>query len=350
MSERSRHMGPISSWAAVAASVVVVAAAAVGCGGTGASTRAKLAASGRAVPNPFTVVARYSDRSLGLDHPEAFAIGHDGDLYVTDASQRVTVISPDGKVLRRWGKRGSAPGEFNFVSDVPGDPTDLHGEIAVGPTGLVYVSDGGNDRVEVFTSDGHFVRQFGSLGAGKGQFISAYQPVVDSAGNVYVLDDQNVGVVQKFSPSGKFVWRIGGPGSPDPDLASFHHMETIDSHGRLVMTSDDTGHVIYVDGDGHKLDSFDATLPPVPPGAKPCDVSVDPAGNAYVTVCSDTNSCPTLSCPGTLVFDRTHHLIAVYPRGNVRLFSSPKFGPRGEAFALGLDRSLIRLRITVPQG
>src|SRR5262249_16922836 len=155
------------------------------------------------------------------------------------------------------------------------------------------------------------------------------------------LDDQNAGVVQKFSPAGIFVWRVGGIASSDPDLASYHHMEAIDSHGRLVMTSDDTGHVIYIDSDGHKLDSFNAGRPPFPPGASPCDVTVDPAGNTYVTGCGSTGRCSTPFCAGTLVFDRTHRLLAAYPTAKVRLFSSPKFGPNGEVFALGLDGSLI---------
>jgi streptogramin lyase len=293
-------------------------------------------------------VARHSAASLGLDDAAALAIGPDGNVYVTDLSQRVTVISPAGRVLRRWGKPGSGSGEFRFVSDT-GDPTDLHGRIAVGPNGMVYVSDSGNGRVEVFTAQGSFVRQFGSPGTGKGQFANAYDLVVDSAGNVYVVDDQNVGVVQKFSPAGKFIWRIGGSGSSDPDLTSYHHMESIDSHGRLVMVSDDTGHVIYVDAGGHKIDSFNANGGTFPPGTNPCAVSVDPAGDTYVTRCGG-GSCPTASCANALVFDRTHRLIAEYPSARFPLWSPPVFGPNGEAFALGQDRSLIRLRITLLGG
>jgi hypothetical protein len=300
------------------------------------------------LPSPFAVVARYGARSLGMNDPGALAIGPDGNVYVTDNSQRVTVISPAGRVLRRWGQPGSGPGEFRFVSDTS-DPSALHGSIAVGPNGMVYVSDSGNGRVEVFTPQGRFVRQFGSPGAGKGQFANAYMLVVDSAGDVYVIDDQNVGVVQKFSPAGKFVWRIGGVASPDPDLTSIHHMESIDSHGRLVMTSDDTADVIYVDAGGHKVDSFNANPGFFPPGASPCDVSVDSAGDTYVVSCGG-GSCRTASCANVLVFDRTHRLIAEYPSARVPLYSSPLFGPNGEVFALGLDRSLIRLRITLPGG
>jgi sugar lactone lactonase YvrE len=306
------------------------------------------AADSHTLRSPFKVEARYSAASLGLNDPGPPAIGPEGNLYVTDLSQRVSVISPAGTVLRRWGKPGDGPGEFHFVAETA-DTTVASGAIAVGPNGMVYVSDNGNGRVEVFTPQGRFVRQFGSRGAGNGQFAYAYMLVVDSAGNVYVLDDQAAGVVQKFSPTGKFVWRIGGVASSDPDLASYHHMGGIDSHGRLVMTSDQTGHVIYVDSGGHKVDSFNANRVPFPPGTSPCDATVDSAGNTYVTGCGGA-SCPSANCANVLVFDRTHTLIAEYPTARLPLFSAPMFGPNGEVFALGQDRSLIKLRITLPQG
>jgi streptogramin lyase len=349
--ERSAQMGPIRSRAAVAAAVALMATMAAGCGGGGSATASKPAASRRALRSPFRVVARYSDKSLGLHDPNALAVGADGNLYVTDLSQRVTVISPNGKVLRRWGKPGSGAGEFHFVSDDPNDPTDVHGRIAVGPNGDVYVSDSGNNRVEVFTSQGRFVRQFGSFGLGNGQFASAFDVAVDTSGDVYVLDDQQPGLVQKFSPTGKFVWRVGGEASSsDSDLAAHLHLVSLDAHGRLVMVSDDTGRVIYVDHDGHKVDSFAVPAGLFPPATNGCDVTVDASGNTYVTGCGRGGSCTAAICAGTLVFDRAHHLIAEFASRDVPLYTSPRFGPNGEAFALGQGRSLLRLRITVPQG
>ena len=51
---------------------------------------------------------------LGLQRVLQFAIGPDGNLYVIDTGQRVSVITPEGEVLRQWGTQGSGPGEFRL--------------------------------------------------------------------------------------------------------------------------------------------------------------------------------------------------------------------------------------------
>src|SRR5215472_802590 len=211
---------------AVAVAAAGLAVPAAGCAGnaaTGAGTDSGPAsATSPALPSPFTITARYSAKSLGLSHPAALAVGPDGNLYVTDLSQRVTVISPAGKVLRRWGMPGSGPGEFKFISDASKDPTDIHGKIAVGPDGTVIVSDSGNARVQEFTPQGRFVRQFGSFGTRKGRFLFPGDVAVDSAGNIYITDDQSE-TLTRFSPLGKVAWTIGGTAASDPDLAGHFH-------------------------------------------------------------------------------------------------------------------------------
>jgi hypothetical protein len=317
--------------AAVAVFVVVAA----GCGGTNSSSPTTRESS--ALPTPFTIAARFSAKSLGLRDPRGLAVGPDGNLYVTDRKQRVTVISPDGKILRRWGRPGRGAGEFHFVSTDPSAPKDVHSKIAVASNGMVYVSDSGNARIQVFTPRGRFVRQFGSYGNGTGQFISPLDLLVDDPGNVYAVDDQP-GTLSKFSPNGEVLWRIGGNPPGDPDLAGHFHLSSIDAHGRLVMANDDRGRILYVDRNGHKVDAF-GRRSQFPRGA--CGVTVDAAGTTYVTGCG----------PGpTLVFDRTHRLVAEWPASNAPLYTSPSFGPNGQVFALGWDGSVFKLRISPPGG
>jgi DNA-binding beta-propeller fold protein YncE len=312
------------------------------CGGAGPAPPART----RSLPRPWTVVARYSARSLGLTHPAWLAVGADGDVYVTDERQRVTVVSPGGRVLRRWGRPGRAPGEFAFVAGDPSAPHAVSARIAVAPSGMVYVADSGNARVQAFTRDGRFQRAFGHLGGGAAGFLSPFDIVADPRGGFYVLDDQRPGVVRKFSAAGRLIWRRD-PASPgDGDLAGHLHIAMLDAHGRLVLVSDQTGRVVYLDGQGHEVDAFAGHG--FPPGVNGCDVTLDAAGNAYVTGCGRGVGCRPAVCTGTLVFDRRHRLVARWASPRLAPAMSPRFGPRGEAFLLGADGSLVRVRPTLP--
>ena len=319
--------------AAVAAGIAVLAA---GCTGNAApaGSHTSPATASPALPAPFTITAQYTAKSLGLNHPDALAIGPDGNLYVTDLSQRVTVISPVGKVLRRWGKPGHRPGDFHFTPFDPTSPTDIHGKIAIGPDGKVYVSDSGNGRVQVFTPQGRFVREFGSFGSGKGQFLEAFDLVVDKAGDVYVSDVQD-GTLTKFSPVGKAMWQIGGP-------AVGTHLASIDVHGRLVVVNDGPGRVSYLDPGGHVVDAFSPDHSYFPHG-QVCEATVDPAGNTYVTGCA---LAPVIG--PTLVYDAAHKLIAEWPGTPYSLRRSPVFGPHGEVFALATNGTILKLHVALP--
>jgi len=328
---------------------VVVGVVAAGCGGGGsppgnqrptatASNHPNSTTPSSTLPNPFTIVAQYGARSLGLNEPSNLAIAPDGNLYVTDANQRVTVISTEGQVLRRWGGPGKAPGQFSFIASDPAAPGVASG-IAVGADGLVYVADSGNARVQVFTPEGRFLRQFGSFGSGQEQFQQPVSLAVDGDGNADVADDQKL-TLSRFSSSGAFQWQIGGPAESDPDLIGHFHIAAIDAHGRIVTGNDDKQRILYIDRRGHKVDAFGS---PDEFRDRACDVTMDPAGFTYVNSCQDALKTPHY----TEVFDRTHHLVAAWwpsPFG-----WSPRFGPRGEVFTLGEDGSVLRLRIALPE-
>ena len=83
-----------------------------------------------------------------FNQPTDVAFGLDGSIYVADGygNSRVHHFTPQGKLIRSWGERGTAPGQFMIP----------HG-VAVDPTGLVYVCDRENSRIQIFTHDGQYV-------------------------------------------------------------------------------------------------------------------------------------------------------------------------------------------------
>jgi len=95
---------------------------------------------------------------------------------------------------------------------VPGeDATHLNRptDVAITPAGDVFVADGyGNNRVVHFDREGRFVKAWGKMGTGPGEFSLPHSIVVDSRGRLYVADRNNARI-QVFDPQGKFLteWR-----------------------------------------------------------------------------------------------------------------------------------------------
>jgi len=163
-------------------------------------------------------IALTSDLSIGsqgqaagqFDQPKGVAVDADGNIYAGDiGNHRIQVFSPEGKFLREWGSQGSAPGQFN-------EPWGLAVD---SERGFVYVADTWNHRIQKFDLDGKFITQWGTFadngGAATGaesQFWGPRDVAVDSEGNVYVTDTGNKRV-QEFDADGKFLGQWGGVGA-----------------------------------------------------------------------------------------------------------------------------------------
>jgi sugar lactone lactonase YvrE len=98
-----------------------------------------------------------------------------------------------------WGRRGDAPGEFNF-------PTHL----GLGPDRL-YVSDSMNARVQAFDLDGRPQAQIGQRGLYVGNFVRPKGVAADADGNVYVVESMH-DTLLVFDRDARPLMSIGGTG------------------------------------------------------------------------------------------------------------------------------------------
>ena len=158
---------------------------------------------------------------------------------------------------------------------------------------------------------------------------------------MYVADGQ-AGTLAKFSPAGKVAWTIGGNASGDPDLSGCcFNFTSFDAHGRLVIVNDAQKRVLFVDQGGRKVDAFTPDAAAFAFGIV-CQATADAVGDTYLSGCGPDPTGPTL------VYDRTHRLIAKWPDTTYSLLRSPVFGRHGEMFALAVDGSILKLHITLP--
>ncbi len=111
---------------------------------------------------------------------------------------QVFKFSPDGKVLMTLGKTGGAASPDYFYQ-----PND----VITAPNGDIFVSEGhgaGNNRVLKFDKAGTFIKEWGKLGTGPGDFDQPHALAFDSKGLLYV-GDRNNNRVQVFDQNGKFI-------------------------------------------------------------------------------------------------------------------------------------------------
>ncbi|HET7400139.1 MAG TPA: 6-bladed beta-propeller, partial [Usitatibacter sp.] len=126
--------------------------------------------------------------------------------------------APDGRVLMTIGKPGIA-----------GDPQDgalnQPCSIVEAPNGDILIAEGhsGNPksppgtvaRISRFTRDGKFIRSFGRLGAGLGEFMTPHDMAIDAQGRLYVADRGNQRI-QILDENGNYIgeWKqFGRPSS-----------------------------------------------------------------------------------------------------------------------------------------
>jgi DNA-binding beta-propeller fold protein YncE len=189
-----------------------------------------------------------------LNQPaDAWVHAKTNELFVADGygNRRIIVFDADsGKFKRMWGAFGSKPTD-DPPNPAPADAEERGASQFVQPVhaarvsndGMVYVSDRGGKRVQVFTLDGKYVNQvfigrecLAAQKCGNGTTAASTAFSTDprqrflfvanrSQAKVMVLDRATLRILDSF----------GQWGSKPGDFGTLHHMGT-DSKGNLYVT------------------------------------------------------------------------------------------------------------------
>ena len=228
--------------------------------------------------------------------PHGIHVDSEGNVWVTDfqgneagtKGHQVIKFSPEGEVLMTLGQAGQ-PGSGR---DHLNEPCD----VITAPNGDIFVADGhsgqGNlpsppgatGRIMKFTSDGEFIKEWGQIGTGQGDFRTPHALAFDSQGRLFVADRGNHRI-QIFDQDGNY-------------LDSYHQFSRISG---LFITADDTLYAVDSESAeanhngwktgvriGHASeDRVTAFIPPHenaerPQGVAGEGVAVDADGSVYV--------------------------------------------------------------------
>ena len=135
-------------------------------------------------------------------YPLGVAVTDKDEILVADClNHRVQVFDSNGTFLRSFGNKGENAGEFNRPFGIATDKDRK-----------IFVADQDNHRVQIFSWEGRHLGSFGGKGSLDSQLSNPWGLSLDSTGNIIVADSDNK-LIKIFTPDGRFVMKIGGEGS-----------------------------------------------------------------------------------------------------------------------------------------
>lgn len=140
-------------------------------------------------------------------------IDRDDDIWTVDKGSNMVVrMNPQGRVQWVFGRKAESSSTSARPLEHPNPPLPPQDglfreptDVAFDSSGNIYISDGYiNSRVAKYDRDGDWVKSWGEPGTGPGQFRLPHSIAVDRNDNVYVGDRSNARI-QVFDTDGNFL-------------------------------------------------------------------------------------------------------------------------------------------------
>jgi len=242
--------------------------------------------------------------------PIGLAVTPDDEIWVTDLNNaRVQLFTSEGA----W------RGGFSLPPDAPPRISTMIGGIVLDRAGNLYLSFMVGHKVAVYTPEGRLVRQWGKRGKGEGEFDQPGGMVITPAGELLVADQCNHRI-QRFTLEGRFLGQWGGHGAdpgrfdgvlPPGSRFGGPHFLSLDPAGRVWTTEGTRGRIQCLEQDGRPVAAWgDKSAAPggfggletrFSPGSfGPIGVLADRRGRVWVSSLNDRVQC--FSVAGKFLF------------------------------------------------
>ena len=203
----------------------------------------------RVKPRKFRPLLSFGQRSSSagvLKAPWGVAVNERDEIVVTElGNSRVQVFSSDGTYLRSFGRQGDKQGEFNGPRG-----------ITIHETNNIIVVDRCNHRVQLFSEQGEYLSQFGGEANLDHQLEHPHGLSLDDKGNIIVADRYNKSI-KIFSPDGHYLSEFGGEGSftlPIHCVQYDKYLIVSDNEEHCIKVFDRKGNFLYKFGNNGERD------------------------------------------------------------------------------------------------
>jgi DNA-binding beta-propeller fold protein YncE len=200
-----------------------------------------------------------------------------GLIYISNGRfiDRVDIFDSQGNYVRGIGSTGSGPGQFDEPADLKFHPL----------TGELHVGDVFNSRINVFNPNtGEYIRSYGSFGGPvEGRiFFGPGGMSFDQDGNLYITDF-SADVIKKYDgTTGELIKTIGEPGNELGQFLGPAGLSVSPNTGRIYVTDQYNNRVQVLDPEGNSLFAFGE--PGRAPGqlSEAIGIEIDEYENIYV--------------------------------------------------------------------
>ncbi len=204
---------------------------------------------------------------LSKKKPVGFCVNSNGIIYIAYRDGDVKLLN----------YRGEHKGQLDLSSVPEPDSIEIQ-SLHCGSQGNIYLGESRLSRVIVMDGTGKFLYQFGERGAGKGEFLNAFDLATDDE-RIYVLDPALFRVLV-FKKGGEFLFQFGKVSAM---FGGFAIPSGIDSDGERVFVTDSNRTVVIVFNlKGKPINEFGWSGSRKGGLSWPSDVKVDGNGKIFV--------------------------------------------------------------------